>query len=120
MRRCTLFSVVLLAISVIPIGCKKKPATLVGTWKGNSFIKMGNMAGSAEVTFVFKADGTMTETFNNDNYTGTWTINGNQLRIDAKSGGGELDDTEAFTLDGDELTIQSFQMSGNPITLTRQ
>jgi hypothetical protein len=106
----------LLVCVVALSACKKKPVTIVGTWKGTSFIRLGN----SEVTLIFNADGTMYETFNNDNYTGTWTINGNQLRIDAKSGGGELDDTEAFTLDGDELTIQLFQGSGNPITLSRE
>ena len=112
----TLFFVLMIMTS----SCKKKAATLVGTWKGTSTIKLSGLAGAADVTLVFKADGTMTETFNNDNYTGTWSVNGNQLRIDAKSGGGELDDTETFTLNDDELTIQSFQMSGNPITLDRQ
>jgi hypothetical protein len=66
----------------------------------------------------------MTETYSSDNYTGIYTITGNQLRMDLKTvagnGAGEIDETDTFQLNGDELVIQTFAMSQNAATFSRQ
>jgi hypothetical protein len=119
MWRLSTFILLSLAMAAID-GCGRKPATIVGTWQGTA----SSPFGAAPVTLVFKPDGTMTETYNNDQYTGKYTINGNQLRMDIKTvagnGAGEIDETDAFLLNGDELTIETFAMSQNSCTFTRQ
>jgi hypothetical protein len=112
---------ILLALVGAMTGCSRKPVTIVGTWQGSVSSPFG---GAAAVTLVFNADGSLKETFNGDDYVGTYTITGNQLRLNLKTvagnGAGQIDETDAFQLNGDELVIQTFAMTQNAATFSRQ
>jgi hypothetical protein len=81
---------------------------------------MGEQTGVTQFIFTFKGDGTMTLDTNSELMAGTYDVSGNHLHMILKSGGGEDEETDAFTLDGDELTLQTFFTLTSPVHLSRQ
>jgi heat shock protein HslJ len=109
----------LLTLALTPLACKKAP-TILGVWKGGTPGHGPFGQGFSDVILVFKADGTMTGSYNNTSYAGTYSIKDNQLTMDAKSDFVVLHDTETFTLDGDQLTLQQFQLTQSTLTFDRE
>jgi hypothetical protein len=83
---------------------------------------MDGQTGLALFIFTFKGDGTMTLDTNGELMAGTYDVSGNHLHMDLKSGGGAggAEETDVFTLDGDELTLQTFFTLTGPVHLSRQ
>jgi hypothetical protein len=107
----------LLPLALIPLGCGK--TSVVGVWKGHNPGQGPFQEGYLDVMLYFKADGTMGGTIGGEGYAGTWSVNGDQLTMDAKSKDGVLHDTEKFSISGGIMTIETFQLTGNKLDLFR-
>lgn len=98
------FMVALVACSASSSGPKASDASLVGTWKEVS----------VDATYVFRADGTGSESWGGGAYDMTWELDGNTLTADFGEG-----DIEKYKidLDGDILVVH---IDGTDFEFTRQ
>ncbi len=115
MMNWSLRAAILMTLVFVPLGCGKK--SVVGIWKGHHPGHGAFLEGYFDVMLYFNANGTMGGTIDREGYSGTWSVNGDQLTVNAKSKDGVLNGTETFSISGNILTLDNFPLTNDKIDL---